>query len=119
MRKNELADVGLAEGVAGENAAFVTEPPDYFGSSKKKKVGLASGEGLRLTPHCVFHRLPHKDGKNNNVGNPLAKDFMEKIKDGILATESGGLADKVLKAGSHMWGTTHRNSVYVVNIVLN
>ena len=44
-----------------------------------------------------FVKLPHKDGGENNVGNPLAKDFLDKLKDGILATASAsGMAGRVL-----------------------
>ena len=28
---------------------------------------------------CKFVKLPHKDGKDNNVGNPLSKDFLDKV----------------------------------------
>nr|KAF7427450.1 hypothetical protein H0235_007144 [Vespula pensylvanica] len=34
---------------------------------------------------CYFFKLPHKDGINFNVGNPLAKDFLNKFSDNILA----------------------------------
>ena len=34
--------------------------------------------------------------KENNVGNPLSKDFLDKVRDGVLATQSGQLAEKVL-----------------------
>ena len=40
--------------------------------------------------------LSRRDGGENNVGNPLAKDFLDKLKDGILATASGGMASRVL-----------------------
>ena len=36
------------------------------------------------------------------MGNPLSKDFMDKVNDGILTTESGQLAHKVLNAGKAM-----------------
>lgn len=45
---------------------------------------------------CYFFKLPHKDGVNYNVGNPLAKDFLNKFSENVLA----GLdisAAKVLK----------------------
>ncbi|XP_047352339.1 DNA polymerase subunit gamma-1, mitochondrial [Vespa velutina] len=34
---------------------------------------------------CYFFKLPHKDGINFNVGNPLAKDFLNKFSDNVLA----------------------------------
>lgn len=34
---------------------------------------------------CYFFKLPHKDGTNYNVGNPLAKDFLNKFSENVLA----------------------------------
>lgn len=34
---------------------------------------------------CWFFKLPHKDGVSKNVGNPLAKDFLNKFSDNVLA----------------------------------
>ncbi|KYN00492.1 DNA polymerase subunit gamma-1, mitochondrial [Cyphomyrmex costatus] len=34
---------------------------------------------------CYFFKLPHKDGANFNVGNPLAKDFLNKFSENVLA----------------------------------
>ncbi|XP_011312984.1 DNA polymerase subunit gamma-1, mitochondrial [Fopius arisanus] len=34
---------------------------------------------------CWFFKLPHKDGPSLNVGNPLAKDFLNKFSENILA----------------------------------
>ncbi|XP_043466348.1 DNA polymerase subunit gamma-1, mitochondrial [Leptopilina heterotoma] len=34
---------------------------------------------------CWFFKLPHKDGASKNVGNPLAKDFLNKFSDNVLA----------------------------------
>jgi len=48
---------------------------------------------------CHFFKLPHKDGKELRVGNPLSKSFFGKVRDGVLSTESGHLAEKVLRAG--------------------
>jgi len=51
-------------------------------------------------PGCIFTRLPHKDGKENRVGNPLSKNFLDKVRDGVLAAQWGeGSAEKVLRAG--------------------
>uniref|UniRef100_UPI00358F9F05 DNA polymerase subunit gamma-1-like isoform X1 n=2 Tax=Myxine glutinosa TaxID=7769 RepID=UPI00358F9F05 len=38
---------------------------------------------------CWFYRLPHKDGDDKRVGNPLAKDFMSKIEDSTLQAWGG------------------------------
>ncbi|XP_053128135.1 DNA polymerase subunit gamma-1 isoform X2 [Hemicordylus capensis] len=41
-------------------------------------------------PGCWFFRLPHKDGNDNNVGSPFAKDFLPKMEDGTLQAGTGG-----------------------------
>jgi DNA polymerase gamma 1 len=33
-----------------------------------------------------FVKIPHKDGDRLNVGNPLAKSFLAKIKEGVLGS---------------------------------
>ncbi|XP_048418608.2 DNA polymerase subunit gamma-1 [Stegostoma tigrinum] len=39
-------------------------------------------------PGCWFFKLPHKDGNQNNVGSPFAKDFLSKMEDGTLQTST-------------------------------
>ncbi|XP_077174016.1 DNA polymerase subunit gamma-1 isoform X2 [Paroedura picta] len=41
-------------------------------------------------PGCWFFKLPHKDGNNNNVGSPFAKDFLPKMEDGTLQAGTRG-----------------------------
>ncbi|KAG7170816.1 DNA polymerase subunit gamma-1-like isoform X1 [Homarus americanus] len=48
-------------------------------------------------PGVAFVPLPHKDGASNRVGNPLAKDFLNKIEDKTLSSHFGDLAELVLK----------------------
>ncbi|KAM7288490.1 DNA polymerase subunit gamma-1 [Ixodes scapularis] len=45
---------------------------------------------------CYFFRLPHKDGPHKRVGNPLAKDFLTKVTDGILQAGDNPQANRVL-----------------------
>lgn len=47
---------------------------------------------------CWFLKLPHKDGSNHRVGNPLAKDFLNKFSENVLAGADAG-AEKVLSIG--------------------
>ena len=47
---------------------------------------------------CWFLKLPHKDGSNHRVGNPLAKDFLNKFSENVLAGADAG-AEKVLAIG--------------------
>lgn len=55
--------------------------PDY--NTKYKCSGIWCD--IILDNCCYFFKLPHKDGINFNVGNPLAKDFLNKFSDNILA----------------------------------
>ncbi|KAG7198422.1 hypothetical protein KM043_005810 [Ampulex compressa] len=45
---------------------------------------------------CYFFKLPHKDGSKYNVGNPLAKDFLNKFSDNVLSGLDAS-ASEVLK----------------------
>lgn len=47
---------------------------------------------------CWFLKLPHKDGSSHRVGNPLAKDFLNKFSENVLAGADAG-AEKVLAIG--------------------
>ncbi|TRZ20654.1 hypothetical protein HGM15179_006462 [Zosterops borbonicus] len=40
-------------------------------------------------PGCWFFKLPHKDGNDNNVGSPFAKDFLPQMEDGTLRAAVG------------------------------
>ncbi|KAM9533249.1 DNA polymerase subunit gamma-1 isoform 1-T1 [Guaruba guarouba] len=40
-------------------------------------------------PGCWFFKLPHKDGNENNVGSPFAKDFLLQMEDGTLRAAVG------------------------------
>lgn len=45
---------------------------------------------------CYFFKLPHKDGAKYNVGNPLAKNFLSKFSENVLAGLNASAAE-VLK----------------------
>lgn len=46
---------------------------------------------------CTFYRLPHKNGIEFKVGNPLSKSFMQHLQDGLLGSSSNENANKVLQ----------------------
>lgn len=54
--------------------------------------------GVAVGGCCWFLKLPHKDGSNHRVGNPLAKDFLNKFSENVLAGTDAG-AEKVLAIG--------------------
>ncbi|CAG0885501.1 unnamed protein product [Cyprideis torosa] len=67
--------------------------------SKKSKPGV--GPFLEVdVPGCWFYKLPHKNGDELRVGNPIAKDFLPKITQGILGTQAGHDAERVLHISS-------------------
>ncbi|CAG9765430.1 unnamed protein product [Ceutorhynchus assimilis] len=66
---------------------------EFYNRLKKDKTGgLYKGSGLwcntEIEDCCWFFKLPHKDGASHNVGNPLAKDFLTKFSENVLAGDS-------------------------------
>lgn len=71
--------------------AAVDEGPHWHtGDGPYKEVNI---------PGCWFYKLPHKDGIGNRVGNPLAKDFVKSMEDGILSSAAEGDLRDVYKLG--------------------
>lgn len=68
---------------------------DYWKNNGDKMRGAASDH---VVENCYFSKLPHKDGGENNVGNPLAKDFLKTFSNSVLAGADGS-AQKVLAIG--------------------
>lgn len=74
---------------------------DYY---RKKNIdhtkGLYNGTGiwcdLELEECCWFLKLPHKNGDSFKVGNPLAKDFLNKFSENVLSGD-GVTAEEVIK----------------------
>lgn len=62
--------------------------------------GLYRGTGvwcdLELDGCCWFMKLPHKDGAAQRVGNPLARDFLNKFAENVLSGD-GHTAERVIK----------------------
>lgn len=60
-----------------------------FKKKQKEPYEMYKGTGVwcnvDLDNCCYFFKLPHKDGANYNVGNPLAKDFLNKFSENVLA----------------------------------
>ncbi|OAD61214.1 DNA polymerase subunit gamma-1, mitochondrial [Eufriesea mexicana] len=84
-----------------ENELHKTE----FWRNKKKKPnvhlsGIYQGSAhwcnVDIDNCCYFLKLPHKDGKSYNVGNPMSKYFLNKFSDDILAS-SDASAVEILK----------------------
>lgn len=59
-------------------------------------VGSGVWCNIELENCCWFFKLPHKDGKSKNVGNPLAKDFINKFSENVLSGE-GQIAERIIE----------------------
>ena len=46
---------------------------------------------------CRFYKLPHKDGVEANVGNPLSRDFLRYVEEGRLTAFDNDIAHNLLK----------------------
>lgn len=73
---------------------------EYYSRVKKDKTeGLYKGSGVWantvVDQCCYFFKLPHKDGASYRVGNPLAKDFLNKFSENVLAGDTES-AEQVL-----------------------
>ncbi|XP_056427904.1 DNA polymerase subunit gamma-1 [Hyla sarda] len=104
------------------------EGPTKLTSKKKSKSKQPAELQLQLensVPHhhgngpcddvnvsgCWFYRLPHKDGNDNNVGSPFAKDFLPKMEDGTLQASTGGTsATRALEINKMIsfWRNAHK-----------
>lgn len=66
---------------------------EYYSRVKKDKTeGLYKGAGVWcnvvIDDSCYFFKLPHKNGASYPVGNPLAKDFLNKFSENVLAGDT-------------------------------
>lgn len=73
---------------------------DYYSKSKKDNTGgIYTGTGvwcnIDLENCCWFLKLPHKNGPSFRVGNPLAKDFLNKFSENVLSGE-GHIAERII-----------------------
>ena len=73
---------------------------DYYRKVQRDNTkGLYKGTGVwtdtTIENCCMFFKLPHKNGANQRVGNPLSKDFLNKFSENVLAGETES-AEQVL-----------------------
>ncbi|XP_076235782.1 DNA polymerase gamma, catalytic subunit tam [Calliopsis andreniformis] len=81
----------------------------YTKKKKKKSIpcldevykGSAVWCDVIIDDCCYFLKLPHKNGTNYNVGNPLSKDFLGKFSENVLAGLDSSAAE-VLKIAKMM-----------------
>uniref|UniRef100_A0A8C3JRU7 DNA polymerase subunit gamma-1 n=1 Tax=Calidris pygmaea TaxID=425635 RepID=A0A8C3JRU7_9CHAR len=66
--------------VGGRCDGVRSQPSYHHGNGPYNDVNI---------PGCWFFKLPHKDGNDNNVGSPFAKDFLPQMEDGTLRAAVG------------------------------
>lgn len=74
---------------------------DYYSKAKQNpSEGRYNGSGvwcnIELEESCWFFKLPHKNGTQHRVGNPLARDFLIKFSENVLAGDSA-TAERVIQ----------------------
>uniref|UniRef100_A0A1B0EW77 DNA polymerase subunit gamma-1 n=1 Tax=Lutzomyia longipalpis TaxID=7200 RepID=A0A1B0EW77_LUTLO len=74
---------------------------DFYRKKRKDKTeGVYTGTGVWCNQDiencCWFFKLPHKDGVSHRVGNPLAKDFINKFSENVLSGD-GATARRVIE----------------------
>lgn len=74
---------------------------DYYAKSNADPTkGRYTGTGVwcnvELENSCWFFKLPHKDGDSHRVGNPLARDFLVKFSENVLAGDNA-TAERIIK----------------------
>ncbi|GAV03146.1 hypothetical protein RvY_13617 [Ramazzottius varieornatus] len=85
----ELQDFA-ARTQAAKQAKYITS------KDKQKPVKEAEVNAyLDVVPGCIFRRLTHHNGIEFNVGNPLAKDFLQYFESGILKASFGSASDVI------------------------
>lgn len=80
---------------------------DYYKKVKKDNTnGQYTGTGvwcnLVLEGCCWFFKLPHKNGPSFKVGNPLARDFLNKFSENVLSGDGGESAKRVIQLARMM-----------------
>nr|XP_009679880.1 PREDICTED: DNA polymerase subunit gamma-1 [Struthio camelus australis] len=78
--KTGRADQSVTLEEAGELEEGSSQPSYHHGNGPYDDVNI---------PGCWFFKLPHKDGNDNNVGSPFAKDFLPRMEDGTLRAAVG------------------------------
>ncbi|RZB38647.1 DNA pol A domain containing protein [Asbolus verrucosus] len=124
LEKCPLLSTKSPEGPSGDVMVNITRMvqdelmrKEYYARLKADKSGgLYKGAGIwcntEVDDCCFFFKLPHKNGPTYNVGNPLAKDFLNKFSENVLAgdTESAELVLSIARMLSY-W-RNNRNRIF-------
>jgi DNA polymerase gamma 1 len=89
-RSSEAADAANPFGARG-TPVFDTDYSSVEEDEPKEK--LTGDEHLEMDRQHYYFRLPHKDGENKNVGNPMSKSFVTPIESGQLRSAASAEED--------------------------
>ncbi|EIN08144.1 hypothetical protein PUNSTDRAFT_44745 [Punctularia strigosozonata HHB-11173 SS5] len=81
-----------------------TSTPLYFAHQADAKLGDMACE-------FVFYKMPHKDGEEANVGNPLGKTFMKYAQDGTMTSPSDAAKDALDMNGQCSYWISARDRI--------
>ncbi|KAG0719725.1 DNA polymerase subunit gamma-1, mitochondrial [Chionoecetes opilio] len=104
-KSSTLKEVKVSDESTEDWEAYAKEFYGKIQGSRKRKGGKSNKDGNVKNigiPGVGFIPLPHKDGAGCRVGNPLAKDFLNKIEDGTLTSHLGDVAKLVLKTSKSL-----------------
>lgn len=103
----------------------VLSKKDYYSAPKTHPTyGLYTGTGVwcdtELDNCCWFFKLPHKDGESHRVGNPLARDFLVKFSENVLAGDSS-TAERTIQIARMLsyWRNTRERIINQLVVVCN
>ncbi|XP_045623051.1 DNA polymerase subunit gamma-1 [Procambarus clarkii] len=98
IEQEEIEKCNLLETEEDWKLFFIENNPQSYKSKTVTKINVQKENLIDIgIPGVGFVSLPHKDGAKNRVGNPLAKDFLNKIEDKTLSSHFGDIAELVLK----------------------
>lgn len=78
---------------------------------KKIYNGTATWCNVDIDNCCYFFKLPHKDGKDKNVGNPLSKDFLNKFAENVLASSDSSVIELMKNARMLSYWRNYRDRI--------
>lgn len=104
--KNEASESESSEAMASlwkdveqnlsKKTYYSKKPKKQQENPRERYCGSGVWCNIELENCCWFFKLPHKDGKSKNVGNPLAKDFINKFSENVLSGE-GKIPERIIE----------------------
>jgi DNA polymerase gamma 1 len=108
---SQHSDAEISLNALGDAVEKNISKRDFYNSQKSLKDGKEpawyQGTGVWCPevniPGCWFRKLPHPDGANKNVGNPMARDFISRLSEGTLKGEGDAASLLEIKNALSYW----------------